>query len=400
MAKNITKSSISLINYVIKKKRIKRNTKCKKKIYLKSKKNRATVIETGNKYVNLQRSEHLVTIILWLAIFTATLLRPISQNQIDWEWVITTCKITFPFFVLYTINHYIIIPRFLFRQRSTKLFLLINTISLTVLMAYRIIIMPMPSPPPPPDKFGQEQEKNRTHKPPVMPIVMFGVTGVLIVGFDTGLRLLVRINKIEKDKAIAERKYTESKLIFLKRQASPHFLMNTLNNIHALIDIDTEMAKEATIKLSHLMRYLLYESSLGNFVSIKSESDFISSYIELMKIRFTEKVRITYKRPEVFPQKNIPPLLFISLIENAFKHGVSYREESYVDVALEIRNNERELRFMCSNSKIAAKPKENEKGGLGLSNTREQLELIYGDMYKMEINETDNNYTIKLTVPL
>lgn len=124
--------------------------------------------------------------------------------------------------------------------------------------------------------------------------------------------------------------------------------MNTLNNIHALVDIDTEEAKHAIIKLSNLMRHLLYDSE-GTKTPIKKEIQFIESYIELMRLRFSEKVKITVTIPTIVPDKTIPPLLFTSLLENAFKHGISYKSESFINLNLSFTDTS--LIFNIENSK-------------------------------------------------
>lgn len=130
-----------------------------------------------------------------------------------------------------------------------------------------------------------------------------------------------------------EHQHLESELKYLKYQLNPHFFMNTLNNIHALVDIDSEKAKKTIIELSKLMRYVLYEANKSQ-ISLKYEIQFLENYIALMKLRYTEHLDIQTEFPLIVPHVQIPPLLFISLLENAFKHGVSYRESSYIHVLL------------------------------------------------------------------
>ena len=131
----------------------------------------------------------------------------------------------------------------------------------------------------------------------------------------------------------------QTELDYLKYQINPHFFMNTLNNIHALVDIDTEKAKQTIVELSRLMRYVLYESN-NRLISLSKELQFLNHYIELMRIRYTDKVRIYVSFPTDTGEVQVPPLLFVSFVENAFKHGVSYQHASFVSVCLQVVGEE------------------------------------------------------------
>jgi LytS/YehU family sensor histidine kinase len=184
-------------------------------------------------------------------------------------------------------------------------------------------------------------------------------------------------------------------MAFLKNQVSPHFFMNTLNNIHALIDIDAEEAKDSIIKLSKLMRHLLYDSE-EKLTPIKKEVEFIQSYIELMRLRFTDKVNIVVDIPEDIPDKSIPPLLFTSLLENAFKHGISYNQISFVKIVMSFSENR--LNFIIENSNH---PRDREaSSGIGIENTRKRLSLLYKDNFDLEILEEKEIYKVNLSIPL
>ena len=116
----------------------------------------------------------------------------------------------------------------------------------------------------------------------------------------------------------------QAEMYYLKHQINPHFFMNTLNNIHALVDINTESAKQAIIELSAMMRYVVYETG-GNVIALREDLRFIKNYIELMRIRYTDNVKVTYNYPQQLKGRvDVPPLIFIVFVENAFKHGVSY----------------------------------------------------------------------------
>ena len=170
--------------------------------------------------------------------------------------------------------------------------------------------------------------------------------------------------------------------------------MNTLNNIHALVDIDPEKAKDTILELSKMMRFVLYEGDKRG-VPISREFDFIRHYIQLMKLRYTDKVKITVDLPTEVPDKQIPPLMLITFIENAFKHGISYQRESFVDIKVAISQK---LTFTCRNSK-ADKPNQ-EKGGVGLKNVKQRLNLLYDNNYTLNIQDEADVYNVELTIPL
>jgi putative regulator of cell autolysis len=184
---------------------------------------------------------------------------------------------------------------------------------------------------------------------------------------------------------------------YLKYQINPHFFMNTLNNIHALIDIDTESAKNAVIELSKMMRYVLYESG-REIISLNRDIQFLKNYIELMRIRYTDAVNISVESPGNLPEQlSIPPLLLIVFVENAFKHGVSYNHPSFIRLKIEYADGQ--VTSTLTNSRHAAQSSKH-PAGIGLENVRKRLELIYGAKnYSLEIREEEKTYTVKLVIP-
>ena len=171
--------------------------------------------------------------------------------------------------------------------------------------------------------------------------------------------------------------------------------MNTLNNIHALVDIDPEKAKDTIVELSKMMRYVLYEGNKQG-VPLSREFEFIRHYVALMQLRYTDKVKITLDIPDAVPDREIPPLLLITFIENAFKHGITYQRQSFVNVSITIEGNR--LHFICSNSK--AETPNQERGGVGLDNVRKRLDLIYPQQYTLDIDDQPQAYTAQLIIPL
>ena len=172
-------------------------------------------------------------------------------------------------------------------------------------------------------------------------------------------------------------KHTEAELAWLKNQINPHFLFNTLNNISSLTQIDPDAAQDAIAQLSDLLRYAMYETNKKT-VPISGEVEFMRNYISLMKLRCNEKteVKTTFN---IEQDVEIAPLLFISLIENAFKHGVSSSRSSIIDIHLEQKNHS--VIFTCDNTNYPKDDADRSGSGIGLENTRRRLELMYADHY-------------------
>ena len=223
---------------------------------------------------------------------------------------------------------------------------------------------------------------------------------VLICGMNLGVKYYFKSRDDQKKLLRLEKQNLEQQLEYLKYQINPHFLMNTLNNIHALIDIDAERAKDCIVELSKIMRFVLYEGSKKT-VPLSRELAFTQDYITLMRMRVTDHVKINMSMPAHIPDGQIPPLVLITFVENAFKHGISYRQESFIDMAVEVKGEPmgaKELRFTCRNSRIPAA--DDHHGGVGLRNVRQRLDLIYGNRYTLQIEEQPATYYVKLIVPL
>ena len=218
---------------------------------------------------------------------------------------------------------------------------------------------------------------------------------VLMCGMNLGVKLYFKTRDDQKKLLRLEKENLEQQLEYLKYQINPHFFMNTLNNIHALVDIDAEKAKSTILELSKMMRFILYEGDKQG-VPLTREFDFIRNYITLMELRYTDKVQIRVNLPQQAPDRLIPPLMLITFIENAFKHGISYQHPSFIDIMVDIQDDR--LHFTCSNSK-AEKPNQ-EKGGVGLTNVRKRLKLLYDNNYTLHIQDNSDIYQVQLTIPL
>lgn len=189
----------------------------------------------------------------------------------------------------------------------------------------------------------------------------------------------------------------EAELNFLRSQTNPHFLFNTLNNIYSLSRDKSNLAPESILRLSKILRYMLYETG-GSFVAVEQELKIITDYIELEKLRYDESLKINFNHDIEDMKQALPPLLLIPLVENAFKHGVSEtRSNPFIDIHLSINN--RNLKFVVKNSTEEIVEQKTVKENIGLSNLRRQLELLYAD-YDLSAQQNNSVFTATLKINL
>ena len=274
----------------------------------------------------------------------------------------------------------------------------------------------------PEDGKGERMGPNKRFEPPrafggqdsVAIIIMS-----LLLGLNVGIKYFFKSLDDKKRIKELERENLNRQLEYLKYQINPHFFMNTLNNIHALVDIDPEQAKYTIEVLSKLMRYVLYEGN-KTIAPLQKELDFIRHYVDLMKIRYTDKVRISVSLPTspsnpASPSPGnkeegtssalnlmdiqVPSLLFTTFVENAFKHGVSYQQDSFIEISVRVDEAAHEIYFLCNNSR-KPEAEEKRKGGVGLENAKKRLALIYGDEYELKIDVNQEEYRLLLRLPI
>ena len=184
----------------------------------------------------------------------------------------------------------------------------------------------------------------------------------------------------------------------MKNQISPHFFFNTLNNIYSLIGINTSEAQEAVLKLSKLTRYLLYESENGES-KLSDEISFMNHYIDLMKLRLNDKVELSVSFPENAENFRIPPLLFIPFVENAFKHGVSYREHSFIDIKMTVED--KHISFLTRNSiGTSSHAGDGQHSGIGLDNVKKRLNLLFPGYHHLKIDKTTDEFIVNLQLEI
>jgi two-component system, LytTR family, sensor kinase len=189
----------------------------------------------------------------------------------------------------------------------------------------------------------------------------------------------------------------QAELNYLKSQTNPHFLFNTLNNIYSLARDKSDLAAESILRLSKILRYMLYETD-GSYIAIEQDLKIINDYIALEKLRYDDSLRINFNYDIEDMRQSLPPLLLIPLVENAFKHGVSEtRNQPFVDIHLSVKK--RQLAFFVKNSVEEFSGETSVKENIGLSNLRRQLELLYTD-YNLSVQQDRSVFTATLKINL
>ncbi len=348
-----------------------------------------------------RKIEFLSYFLIWTFVFSVPYFSERSSVNINWNEVIKNWAHLFGYLILFLFNVYILVPRLLLKKRYVHYFVSISVLIL-VIVAINILLPELSHQP--------RSETNAANglmppalnapmqKPPIMAFADNFIICILLVGAGTTIKLMSKWLSEEKLRKDAEKEQLKTNLALLKHQVSPHFFMNTLNNIHTLIEMDTEKAQDAVERLSTLMRYLLYDSA-QNTIELKKEIEFIYSFISLMQLRHSDEVEVTVLIPEQIPDIKIPPMLFISLLENAFKHGVSYPKKSYI--YFEIQIHEKTLNCIIKNSKHKTIANQfDEYAGIGLENIKKSLNLLYEQDYKLDISDKENEFEVNLSIPV
>lgn len=221
------------------------------------------------------------------------------------------------------------------------------------------------------------------------------------IGLSTSLALVQKWQRDEGNRQELERQKIDTELSYLKAQINPHFFFNTLNNIYSLTNLDIKKAQEALLKLSRMMRYVLYENQKDETL-LRKEVNFIQDYIELMKMRLTSNVTLNLKIDEPKEDHIIAPMLLLPFLENSFKHGISSQKECEIMIRLEVMGET--LFFETRNQifPVHSDSPEAKENGIGMVNTQRRLSLLYPEKHRLKFgkDEAKNEYWVNLTINL
>lgn len=326
--------------------------------------------------------EVLIHIISWGIMFGFPFFFVERENgNINWMAYVRHSAVPLSFVIAFYVNYFLLVPRYLFQNRTRKYIsyniILLIFIGLSLHFWQSLTFDPSIAKP---------------KRPNMPPGWLFFARDMLSLVFTIGLSAAIRISgrwsEAEAARKEAERSRTEAELKNLRNQLNPHFLLNTLNNIYALIAFDTEKAQQAVQELSKLLRYVLYDNQQTH-VPLSKEVEFIRNYIELMRIRLSPHVEMKTRfdiRPD--SQTAIAPLIFISLIENAFKHGISPVNPSFIHIS--ILETEREVVCKIKNSNHPKNRTDKSGSGIGLEQVSRRLEILYPNAYTWSKGVTED----------
>lgn len=323
----------------------------------------------------------LIQIIAWLVfiIFPAFIYSTI-QPEIGIGILNPTLKGIFILHTLlmafYYFNYYYLIPKFYFTKKTSFYFAVLAASLLIMLFIMETD-----------EAFSPFYQVSIQHGHFLF-VFSIVIRFIMIVLLSLGIASYNRLKQTEEEKLKAE-------LSYLKAQINPHFLFNTLNSIYALTVQKSDAAPESVTKLSAIMRYSISDAA-QDFVALEKELNYINAYIELEKLRLTVKVKLNYSVTGNPAGKQISPLIFVPFIENAFKHGVSTKENSEINIHINI--DARTLNLSVKNTK--AKNNSENKLGLGLENTKKRLRLSYPGKHKLEILNDEKYFSVNLNLTL
>lgn len=417
---------------------------------------------------HIKRNEELIYFIIWLSAFLfplvvgrlqqavhpADLVSGTLQQGILWHEIIHLWKLVGVFCVCFVVHNHFIAPHLVYRNRRALYFSLAVGLLLLFTVVhcyvarhdtpffrrgphgpaateYTYVHAPNDSYNAPGGKLFRHSHRPRPRSHGLFPmpidfVIPRELSAVLTMALLFGANVAVKFSFKSVDERLRisqlERRNLEQQVQYLKYQINPHFFMNTLNNIHALVDINPEQAKTTIVLLSRMMRYVLYDGE-RRLMPLRREAESIHHYIRLMRIRYPKNVDIRYNSVSELSEALVPPLLFITFVENAFKHGISAAVPSFVHVDLisaapenssedahgfsEVSASEAShVCLVVTNSIPPQQPQsvqhtqQPKEGGVGLKNALERLCLIYGTDFSYRVDRTPSSYKVTLALPL
>jgi sensor histidine kinase YesM len=336
-----------------------------------------------------RRLASILHIMFWAVFFMQYIfLVPKGESLLDINAMLHRLLRPISMFIIFYINYLWLAPNYYLNKKYRRFFIINTTIIILVSLAMQHI-MEHPAP-------------NVTHPSPPLQIhlvfiVRHAMEQIVFAALATMIRLSLKWQSIHEVAQEMEKEKTEAQLLSLRSQIRPHFLLNTLNNIYALIAFDQPKAQRAVMSLSSMLRQMIYGNT-ENAISIKKEVEFIENYVKLMKIRLPDNVKVDMvaEIPKRGDNIMIAPLIIISLVENAFKHGVSPTEPSFISINI----NATAERIVCDicNSNFPKNDKDRSGHGIGLQLVESRLQLYYKGKHTWEKKIENNIYKSKIII--
>ncbi len=342
----------------------------------------------------------LIHILAWILMGTILLLLTPLSWKVDLPYQFWVRQVLF-FIILvgiFYLNQHDWVPRFLFKGK-VGWFLLVTVGSCIVLMYFMEFFENSIRLPELMHKAFHPDEEYVPRKERFSFNIFILMILFLSLGISTSVAAVKKWQADENLRQQLDQQRINSELSYLKAQINPHFFFNTLNNIYSLTSIDVERARVALHKLSRMMRYVLYETEKDQTL-LSREIDFVKDYIELMKMRISEKVNINLEIQEKIQDRAIAPMLLLPFVENCFKHGISSQQQSNISIKISAKDNVLQLYTCNSIFPVHPNSPEQQAKGIGLTNTKRRLSLLYGNEYQLTINDQNPENEFRVTLKI
>ena len=328
----------------------------------------------------------------WAALLFVPMMTTVHGDGLTARHVLVSVGVLMSFMAVFYSNFFWLIPRY-YTKGERYYFLLLSLVVIIIVAFLFHLWMDMCNTLYPGQKRHPEEDRIAIY------ILRSTFNLGIVAAVATALQLASRWHKTEEAQLEAEAARTDAELKTLRNQINPHFLLNTLNNIYALTAIDSDRAQDAIQQLSKMLRHLLYDNEEPT-VPLQDEVEFLENYVNLMRIRLPQSVEVSSTFNIQNPQQRVAPMLFISLLENAFKHGISPTSPSFIH--LQLTADKKQIVCDIENSNHPKTEKDRSGHGIGLQQVQRRLDLAYPDHYHWErgISADGKTYHSKITIKL
>ncbi|MBN2275589.1 MAG: histidine kinase [Bacteroidales bacterium] len=353
--------------------------------------------------INKLLSRKLLTILMHMLMWTAVFLVPhlLSHRPGPENIGISDVFLWCLMLILFYTNYYLLVPKYLTRKRFVLYSLSVIILLTIAFTSVRHIALTI-------DSQREIESLMKRHDPEKAHLILYKIAknrgmgavffSFLVLAVSTSIRVTGDWYSMDKKRKEIENEKLSTELNLLKSQVNPHFFFNTLNNIYSLAIQKSEKTSEAIVKLSQLMRYVIYDTDKDK-VPLSKEIEYIRNYIELEQLRLHDNVEIKFIVDGNVQDKLIEPLLLLPFIENAFKHGIDYHNSCVISIRISVFNSRL---ILCVENPLPGKSdkKLQKKQGIGRYNAERRLQLLYGDKYSLETTVADNNFHVELILNL
>lgn len=339
----------------------------------------------------------ILQVAIWIGIWSVFAFTGNTNDRLPGYYLVITLRVL-GFALFFNIAYYALLP--LYFSGKKRLFYLLLPLMFATYVAMSVTTdLTLGKP----EKMFARTEKQQGHYPKVRPLSWLLIPpiflGLTIFGVAAAFRGFSEFENKKKGEEEANRRRLEAEIALLKSQINPHFLLNTLNNLYTLSLVDPEKTPDALLKLSEMVGYILYECAKPK-VALASDVEFIENYIALQRLRLPPNVLLQTELPRQLPENSqIEPMILIPFIENAFKHGLSTRQQCELVISLTVEDGH--LSLVVKNPLINGKPPQaGNPSGIGMANTRQRLEHSYPGKYQLKVDDDGQQHLVELKLNL